>query len=159
MGELVDLRVRTASVDDLPVLRAIYRRSSLSNPEDAVALLERPDLLELGDDGVRSGRTRVAVTEDGTVVGFATAVPADAAGALELDALFVDPAWCGAAWDASSSRTSSTGPDGRAWSRIEVTGNPRARAFYERLGFTVVGEVPTLLGAAPRMHLVVAASG
>ncbi len=159
MGELVDLRVRTASVDDLPVLRAIYRRSSLSNPEDAAALLERPDLLELGDDGVRSGRTRVAVTEDGTVVGFATAVPADAAGALELDDLFVDPR----AMRRGVGRLLVEDLVDRARQAgavsIEVTGNPRARAFYERVGFTVVGEVPMLLGAGLRMHLVVAASG
>ena len=159
MGDAGGARVRTASVDDLPALRAIYRRSSLSNPEDAVALLERPGLLELGDEGVRAGRTRVAVAEDGTVVAFATAVPADAAGALELDDLFVDPGAMRRGVGRLLVEDLVDGARRAGVVRIEVTGNPRARAFYERVGFTVVGEVSTLLGVGLRMHLVVAASG
>jgi len=37
--------------------------------------------------------------------------------------------------------------------RIEVTGNPNARRFYEREGFVVVGEVPTRFRPGLRMRL------
>jgi predicted N-acetyltransferase YhbS len=37
--------------------------------------------------------------------------------------------------------------------RVEVTGNPHARAFYAAVGFTVDHEVDTLLGPGLRMHL------
>jgi GNAT superfamily N-acetyltransferase len=152
-----EVRVRTASVEDLPVLRDLYRRSSLSNVEDAASLLARPELLVLGDDGVRAGWTRVAVDGSGTVLGFATAVPA--AAVLELEDLFVDP-------DALRrgvgrllvedvvDRARRAGVE-----RVEVTGNPAALGFYEQVGFVAVGEVPTLLAPGIRMHLEVFRSG
>lgn len=36
--------------------------------------------------------------------------------------------------------------------RLEVTANPRALGFYEKVGFVAVGEVPTQFGPAIRMH-------
>jgi hypothetical protein len=38
-------------------------------------------------------------------------------------------------------------------SRIEVTANPHAMAFYERAGFVPDGTAETRFGAAPRMRL------
>lgn len=150
------VRVRTASVDDLPALRDVFRRASLTNLEDAPALLEHPELLVLGDRSVRSGWTRAAVAADGTVVGFAAAVPHGRA--LELDDLFVDPPAMGRGIgrvlvDDVVARARREGVE-----RVEVTGNPAARAFYERVGFVAVGEVATLLGPGIRMHLHVSAS-
>jgi ribosomal protein S18 acetylase RimI-like enzyme len=37
--------------------------------------------------------------------------------------------------------------------RVEVTANPRAVSFYERLGFRVTGEATTRFARAPRMSL------
>jgi GNAT superfamily N-acetyltransferase len=153
-----EVTVRTASVDDLPVLRDLYRRSSLSNVEDAAALSTHPELLVLGDDGVRAGWTRVAVDGSGAALGFATAVPA-AAYVLELEDLFVDP-------DAMRrgvgrllvedvvDRARQAGVE-----RVEVTGNRAALRFYERMGFVADGEVPTLLAPGIRMHLAVSSAG
>ena len=155
MADAVDgVRVRTASLDDLPVLRDLYRRSSLSNPEDAEALLARPELLVLADAGVRSGWTRLAVDGGGGVLGFATAVPVDD-GTLELDDLFVDPVAMGrgvgrllVADVVERARREGVG-------RVVVTGNRRAVPFYERVGFVAVGEVATLLSPGIRLHLTV----
>jgi ribosomal protein S18 acetylase RimI-like enzyme len=43
---------------------------------------------------------------------------------------------------------------GRAeeFSRFEVTANPKALGFYEKLGFVVDAEVPTQFGPGIRMH-------
>jgi GNAT superfamily N-acetyltransferase len=68
--------IRTAVADDLPSLRGLFRRSSLSNQGDRANLLAHPEVLELPDDGVLAGRTRVAVASDGEIVGFATTVVA-----------------------------------------------------------------------------------
>ena len=38
-------------------------------------------------------------------------------------------------------------------SRIEVSANVHARAFYEAVGFVTAGTVDTLFGPTPRMHL------
>ncbi|HET6969098.1 MAG TPA: GNAT family N-acetyltransferase [Ornithinibacter sp.] len=146
------VRVRTAGVDDLPVLRDVYRRSSLSNPEDVEALLARPELLVLADSGVRSGWTRVAVGAGGDVLGFATAVPG-VDGTLELDDLFVDPSAMGrgvgrllVADVVARSRRDGV-------ERVDVTASPASRGFYERVGFVAVGEVALLLAPGIRMHL------
>lgn len=148
------VRVRAATVDDLPALRDLYRRSSLSDPQDAEALLARPELLVLADEGVLSGWTRVAVGDDGGVLGFATAVPVDD-GTLELDDLFVDPVAMGrgvgrllVADVVERARRTGVG-------QVVVTGNRRAVPFYERLGFVAVGEVATLLSPGIRLHLTV----
>lgn len=39
--------------------------------------------------------------------------------------------------------------------RVEVDANPHALAFYEAVGFVVVGDTSTELGAGLRMHLEV----
>ena len=83
------MHVRTAVADDLPALRDVFRRASLSNPGDAEVLLAHPEVLVLPDTEVLAGHTRVAVSPDGTVVGFATTLGNGPV--RELEDLFVDP--------------------------------------------------------------------
>ena len=146
--------MRTATVDDLPALREVYRRSSLSDPEDAEALLGRPELLVLGDEGVRSGSTRVAVDDEGVVLGFATAVPVDP-GVLELDDLFVDPVVMGRGLGRLLVADVVARARREGVRAVVVTASPRSGPFYERVGFVVVGEVSTLLAPGIRLHLTV----
>src|SRR3954462_5869754 len=82
--------VRDAVAGDEPALGRMFRRASLSNAGDRDALLAHPEALTLPDDVLASGRTRVATSAAGTVVGFARTRPPDR-GVLELDDLFVDP--------------------------------------------------------------------
>ena len=145
------MRVRTAVADDLPLLRALFRRSSLSNPGDAQALLAHPDALVLPDTEVLAGRTRLALDPDGTVVGFATVVGAGPA--RELEDLFVDPDHQrrGVGALLVTDAVSLARHDGAV--RLEVTANPHASRFYEHCGFERDGEVATELGPGIRMHL------
>jgi hypothetical protein len=85
----VSLIIRTAGPDDLPRLRTVYRRSSLSNEGDREALLQHPGYFVLPDGAVLEGRTRVAERPRTGIVGFAT-VERHSSGA-ELVDLFVDP--------------------------------------------------------------------
>jgi GNAT superfamily N-acetyltransferase len=143
--------LRTAGAADLPALRALFRRSSLSNGGEAELLLAHPEVLHLPDTHVLAGRTRVAVVPDAAVAGFATLVGSGPA--CELEDLFVDPDHqrhgIGAALVADA--VSLARRAGAA--RIEVTGNPHVLAFYERVGFERDGEVRTELGTGIRMHL------
>ncbi len=145
------MHVRTAVADDLPLLRALFRRSSLSNADDAATLLAHPEALVLHDAGVLAGRTRVAVDGTGAVVGFATTVGGGEA--RELEDLFVDPEHqrqgIGALLVADAVTLARR--DGAV--RLEVTGNPHASRFYAAVGFERVGEVATELGPGIRMHL------
>lgn len=151
------MRVRTAGAGDLPALREVYRRASLSNEGDAPALLANPHFLELPEDHVRAGRTRVATDDDGAVVGFATAVGSGPV--RELDDLFVDPdrqrRGVGALLVADA--VALLRADGAE--RLEVVANPHASHFYAAVGFERDGEVPTELGPGIRMHLDLDAEG
>src|SRR4051794_18705067 len=84
------LNIREAAASDEPALARIFRRTSLSNAGDRDVLLAPPEALALPDAVPASGRTRVAITADGTVVGLARTRPTDR-GVLELEDLFVDP--------------------------------------------------------------------
>jgi ribosomal protein S18 acetylase RimI-like enzyme len=114
-------------------------------------LLAHPEYLILGPEGLAEGRTHVA-EQDGSVVGFATW--AGTAGTVELEDLFVDPAYRrrGIA-TALVSRIAGI-LRARGAERLEVTANPHALGFYRGAGFIECGVAETDFGAAPRMVLV-----
>ena len=146
------VRIRAACASDLPALRDLFRRSSLSNEGDRDLLLARPEVLELKDVGITEGRTQVAVGADDEILGFIITRPLDAC-VLEIEDLFVDPDWMrtGVASRlvedllATASRTGVR--------RIELTANPHANAFYRHVGFVQGHDSETRLGGAPRMYL------
>jgi GNAT superfamily N-acetyltransferase len=129
--------IRDAAPSDLPALREVRRRASLTNEGDRAWLAAHPEALEY--EFVRGGRTRVAAV-DGRVVGFAT-VLAD----RELEDLFVDPDWM--------RRGIATALVRDAGAPLTVTANLHALAFYERVGFVAEGAVDTPGGPALRMRL------
>ena len=135
---------------DLPALRNVFRRSSLSNERDRPSLLGHPDALEYSDHAVADGRVRVAVIDD-RIVGFATVLATGQIG--ELDDLFVDPDWMrrGIATELVLDALANAREDGVA--RIEVTANEHALAFYESVGFVSDGTRQTQFGRGRRMHL------
>jgi GNAT superfamily N-acetyltransferase len=148
------LVIRDASPEDLMALRDIFRRSSLSNPGDRSVLLANPDALEFSLPAESEGRSRVAIAEDGRILGFAT--PVNSRGVIELEDLFVDPDWMGrGVGRALVADIVEIARNGGIRS-IEVTANPHAMAFYERIGFVADDEVETRFGPARWMHLSVA---
>lgn len=85
----VTVSIRDAALSDMAGLREIFRRASLSNPGDRAALVANPEALELSDLAVREGRTRVAVIEDRSILGFATTTQPDTT--VELEDLLLIP--------------------------------------------------------------------
>ena len=94
---------------------------------------------------------RVAIVAGG-VVGFATTRALDH-GSVELDDLFVGPGWMrrGVARALMADAVSAAKAEGR--SRIEVSANVHARAFYDTAGFVTTSTVDTPFGPTLRMHL------
>jgi GNAT superfamily N-acetyltransferase len=137
---------------ELPALRRLFRRSSLSNEGDRELMLAHPELVEPSDTAVAEGRTRVAVADDGTILGFATGRRLSS-GALELEDLFVDPEWMrqGVGRQLVADLVERATHEGIA--RIEVTANPHADAFYRSVGFVYLGRVETQFGPAARLGL------
>jgi N-acetylglutamate synthase-like GNAT family acetyltransferase len=115
-----------------------------------VIALRKGDNEGVTDEGIRQGRTRVA-TADHHVVGFATTVHAGRV--LELEDLFADPNWMRRGVGHRLVRDVVAVAEREHVQRVEVTANPHAPAFYERVGFVHDGEVETRFGAGARMHL------
>jgi GNAT superfamily N-acetyltransferase len=144
------LVIRAAVPGDLPALRDVFRRSSLSNDGDRANLLAHPDVLELSDLAVAEGRTRAAVADDG-IVGFATWL--SAGDVFEIEDLFVDPDRMRQGIGRALVLDLIAIAHGRGVGRVEVTANQHALAFYGKVGFVVDHEVETTFGPAPRMHV------
>jgi GNAT superfamily N-acetyltransferase len=142
--------IRDAVPGDLPVLRDVFRRSSLSNDGDRPNLLAHPEVLELPDRAVREGRTRAAVA-DGAIVGFASWL--GAGDAIEIEDLFVEPERMRQGIGRALVRDLIAIARGRGIGRVEVTANQHALPFYEKAGFVVCREDATRFGPAPRMRL------
>jgi GNAT superfamily N-acetyltransferase len=153
---VTEFRIRLGLRSDLPVLRDIYRRASLSNSGNVAVLLAHPEVLLLTDEGIGEGRTRVATWSCDHVVGFATTLRAG--GVLELEDLFVDPDWMRRGVGHHLVRDAVAVAARDHVQRVEVTANPHALAFYENVGFVHDGEVGTRFGGGARMHLDVAAA-
>jgi len=147
--EFTDFRLRLAAMEDLPALRAVFRRSSLSNEGDRASLLAHPEALEFSAGAVAEGRVRVALVDD-RIVGFATVLVTGQIG--ELEDLFVDPDWMrrGIGRKLVLDVVESAREEGL--SRIQVTANPHALRFYETLEFVHDGMVRTPFGPGHRMH-------
>jgi GNAT superfamily N-acetyltransferase len=147
---VVATEIRPAEPADVPSLRAVFRRSSLSNDGDRTILLAHPEVLELSDLRLRDGNPIVA-TVDGTVAGFANIIDSD--GWIELDGLFVDPDWMRRGVGRVLVEAVIADACARGFARIEVTANEHARSFYEAVGFVQHAVVETRFMPAPRMHL------
>ena len=146
--------IRRGVPADLPAVRDVYRRASLSNAGDRANLLAHPEHLILGAEGLTEGRTLVA-EQDGSVVGFATWVDADADDVAELEDLFVDPHWTRRGMATALVNGIAEIIRARGVERLEVTANRHAMGFYTAIGFIPCGVASTEFGQAPRMVLAI----
>jgi len=151
-GDVAKIVVRDARADDQLALQDIFQRASLGNAGDREALLSHPEALQLSPDLISAGRTRVATRADGTVVGFASTSLREEA-SLELDDLFVSPGWQrrGVARRLIAQIVAEAESEG--YTRISVTANDHALAFYRNAKFVDDGPVETAFGVGTRMHI------
>ena len=146
----MNVSIRPAVLDDMEELSALFRRASLSNEGDRGYLLAHPEALVLSDNGIRQGRTRVAVEPDNEIVGFASWLVVD--GVIELEDLFVEPSWMRKGVGRALVLDAVAVARSHMFHRLEVTANPHAQAFYEALGFSVGQMVETDFYPGFRMH-------
>ena len=147
--------IRIAVQGDLPVLQQICSAAALSNAGDAALLQAHPEFLVLAGDGIPEGRTRVATIAGenaGAPVGFAT-VALDPSGGLELEDLFVAPAWhrrgIARALVLDAGDVARRGGHGR----LSVDANLHAMPFYLAVGFVEVGQLDVDHGPGVRLEL------
>jgi ribosomal protein S18 acetylase RimI-like enzyme len=151
---MLQVSIRAGKPSDAPRLRDIHWRASLTNEGDRDAVLAAGREAIVPEALGREEQARVATTDDGTIVGFATTLLVD--GVYELEDLFTDPEWRRQGVATALIRDAVEQARLNGVRRIEVTGNQHALAFYESVGFVRVGKVATPFGStALRMHLEV----
>jgi N-acetylglutamate synthase-like GNAT family acetyltransferase len=144
--------IRHAVRADAGVLGDVYRRSSLSNEGDRAALLSHPEALEFSALAVKEHRVRVAVIDD-RIVGFVTLLATGQTG--ELEDLFVDPDWMLHGIGRTLVQDAVETAREQGLTRVEVTANPHALGFYEKVGFIRNGMTRTPFGPGHRMYIAV----
>ncbi len=125
----------------------------MHGPAYRAQLAAHPDAIELTAEQIAAGLVRVA-EQNGVVVGFSVLLP-PAAGACELDGLFVEPRRMRSGIGSRLVDDAERVARENGATRIDVVANPQAVAFYEQVGFTTVGEATTRFGPAPRMSLAI----
>jgi N-acetylglutamate synthase-like GNAT family acetyltransferase len=144
------ISIRTATVDDIPAIKALYRRSSLSNEGDRTLLGIHPEFLEWCEEPIGHGKTRVAVAHSGEVLGFATVSPCESM--IEIEDLFVVPeSMRQGIGRALVEDALNTARDADLLC-IEVDANPHSLAFYAKVGFAEIGQTKLDHGFAIRMR-------
>jgi ribosomal protein S18 acetylase RimI-like enzyme len=145
-------RIRDARPAEAAALASLQRRSSDVWEEYRAQLTANPGLIEPPQQAIAEGRVRVAVDASGRRLGFSVVLTAEG-DRVELDDLFVEPDSMGRGVGRLLvadviSRAAAVPATG-----VDVTANPNALGFYERVGFRVTGEVATLFGRGIRMRL------
>ena len=140
------LTLRLARPEDHNELEELQRRASLELPEYRDQLILHPDAIYLPEAQIANGQVVVAEL-GGEIAGFAAVVGG------ELDGLFVEPDLWGhgigrALVDAATHEARKKGL------ALKVIANPRARRFYESCGFSIEGEVTTILGSVLKRFLL-----
>src|SRR5256885_17265526 len=137
------LTIRVAQPEERDELEELQRGASLALPDYRAQLEAHPDAIHLPPAQIANEQVLVAEL-DGRVAGFAAVVGG------ELDGLFVEPElWrrgVGAALVEEATLSAR-----RRGLTLTVIGNPAARGFYERCGFSVEGETMTRFGPGLRM--------
>lgn len=144
-------KIRSAHLSDGPSLDLLHRRSSYVWEADRADLDAHPDALGVAPEAIVEGRVRVAIGQDGVLLGFS--VVADAGnGVCELDDLFVGPEvmrmGVGRALVAdAAARASSAG-----YGEMTVVSDERNFAFYGSVGFLGREPASTRFGPATRLR-------
>jgi GNAT superfamily N-acetyltransferase len=147
---LVDC-VRWAQSAEIEALEHLQRRAALVWEEYREHILAHPDAVQIPVHQVHDRRVRVA-TAGGRVLGFSVVLPL-VPGAGELDGLFVEPDVMrrGVGRLLVADAVDIARDQGVRW--IDVTANPKALGFYEKMGFVAGATVPTRFGPGLRMRL------
>ena len=144
------LRIRNAWATEAPLLEALQRRSSDVWEEYRQQLAANPDAIELPQTFIDNGWVRVAVDATETPLGFSAVVPTNHR-VHELDGLFVEPAHMSSGVGRALVEDAAARATDQDADALEVTAGP-AQAFYERVGFNLIGAAQTRFGPAVRMR-------
>jgi len=143
--------IRFATPEEREALGDLHRRSSMVWEEDRANLEAHPEVFGVPAEAIAEQRVRVAVGEEGEVLGFSGVADAGE-GVCELEGLFVEPAIMRAGVGTALVEDVATRHAAAGLREIVLTTGPRTFGFYESLGFTVGEPVATRFGPAARLR-------
>ena len=141
------MHIRDARPDEAGGLTELQRRASLVWDDTREALLAHPEVIDVPADLL--GSVRVA-EEDGRPLGFSAVIPAT--DGAELDGLFVEPDLMRGGVGRALVEDAVERLHAAGVTRLEVTANLNALAFYEKVGFVAIGPVETQFAPGLRMY-------
>jgi GNAT superfamily N-acetyltransferase len=144
------LRLRDANRADAPALEALQRLASDVWEAYRQQLAANPDAIGLPATFIDNGWVRVAVDDTDTPIGFSVVARTDGE-VHELDGLFVEPENMLGGVGRALVEDAAARARGQGAECLEVTAGP-AQAFYERVGFHLIGAAQTRFGPAVRMR-------
>jgi GNAT superfamily N-acetyltransferase len=146
----VDREIRDARSAERGPLEELQRRSSDVWVQFREQLAAHPDAIDLPLPLIDNGWVRVAVDSDDAPLGFSVVIPG-AAGAHELDGLFVEPGSMHHGIGRELVEDACRRARAAGAVSLEVTAGP-AQGFYEKVAFEVVGVAETRFAPAVRMR-------
>ena len=146
---------RFAEPHERKALEEFQRRTALATGDYSDQILANPDAIEIPESLLTGKRVRVAL-KGNRILGFCILLP-EQNGFAGLEGLFAEPELFGAGIGRALVLDSFAVAKGEGISRIEVTANPRAIGFYERLGFLGTGVVQTRFAPGLRMQVTLPA--
>jgi GNAT superfamily N-acetyltransferase len=146
------MNIRFGVPEERAELEELQRSASLIWEEYRADLLAHPDAIQLPLSQLQENRVRVAERASRRA-GFSVVIP-KSAGVSELDGLFVEPEYWGAGVGRALITDAVRLARDQGAGAIEVTANPRAEGFYEKLGFRRIGFAKTRFGPAKQMRHV-----
>jgi len=139
---MTEIALRDMHPDEGPVLEALQLRASLVWEQYRADLEAHPEAVALPAGAI----VRVAAGAGGAPLGFSVLLAASGQ-TWELDGLFVEPAQQHRGVGRRLIADAVARARGGGASCLEVVAGP-ATAFYERVGFVLVGETETQFGPA-----------
>ena len=157
MTKNLDINIRLASPSEAPVLSNIAFSAKRSNGYSDSFMDACRDELTVTAKDMTKGEYWVAGTD--VIQGFVCLMEGSEQDVGEIHSFFIDPTWQRGGigkllWQKIMERTKSRGIHS-----IFLDSDPTAVPFYERLGFRVIGDVPSgsIVGRTiPRMELQIA---
>jgi len=135
--------IRLARSDEAAALSELCFCSKAVWGYDAAFMAQAQDALSVDPAQIAAGDVWVAVAPDGSVAGVVALAPGVDAAAIDLDKLFVAPARIRGGFGRALLGHAVAEARRRGATRLTISGDPFAAAFYRHCGARLIGEAPS----------------
>ena len=136
-------RVRPARVEEAAALSELCFHSKQVWGYDDTFMAQARQALRVKPKEIAAGNVWVAAAADQSIAGIVSLAPGGEPGTLDLDKLFIGPAWIGGGVGRLLLAHAIGEARRRGATRLTILADPNAAAFYERNGARKIGMAPS----------------